>query len=1273
MKNFEIPLDYRADEVEVYLAYPNGKLISKLKHIYNRKLTLKQHDSNEFSFDMPYQIERKHELESNPHIYIIKHHFLLKVKYGEVEEWFIIINENPRGLNNVKSFTAYSLQYEMSNNNIRTWAGVLIDGKYRKTSLNGRQVIEELLTPTLWKIGHMDARYETEAREFDFTSTTVLEALYEVAETFDMLFVFDTLKREINIYDPKQYGVNKGLLITKNKYMKDIGVDSKADEMVTRLKLFGKDGLTINRISPSGVNYIEDFSYFTHPFERDENRNVIQHSAFGMSDELCHAILDFKEFVSSKEGVFKSKTEESKELSKQNDTLTNQLITLMTEMGILEDKLTVAQSQKEDTTQIKADIDKKQIEIDNKTAELNTLETQRETLKNEITELRNSMQRGNFFSKELERELVFYTFEKEYENEHITDEQTLLDAGIEAFIDMRKPKETISISLVNFMRSVESYKDWGKLSLGCKFYLHYPTFEISSEVQVTEMSLDFDTNGISITISNTRNLKTDEDVIVEKIKKGASASTQLDLNKDKWDLASDKSNSVAELLEGKWDATKNEIVAGVNENVVIDRRGITITDPTDPMRLIRIMHGVVGMSSDGGATFKLAINPDGVFAENLVGRIIAGQNLYIENETGKFRFDKDGVTIEGASLKILGADDANLVDKWNQGVTEGENYNGVILSTEEGLVVIRDDAKVKTTLNATEGIKIEQYINGQWEKKLFADTDGNLTVEDLIANRVRIKNGDITLIDGVTKTLNLDAFTTVFGKLTADNINVDTITIRNANITGTLTHDKLNLNENLKGVEVKNDAGETTYKVDSNGQVAVNASITVGGNNNNGRIVVLNANNEIIGDLDANKGGFEKLYVADLQSPTVTQYSANDLNFYVSDRILPSYGSVENPAVAPDDTNAGTGWRVPLSTIGEAVRRIPRHYDGTANIYIESASSLSENLEIRGYVGAGRIEIKSSTTTRKPVWVGSIKAFNISLKLEFEYLDLYANNAIGAGQGIAEFTSCTHATLFNCNLQGTSTTEYGVVSKYNSAVEVEKCDFQSVDRGLVSFRMAKMLNVNNTGKPRISGAYADAGEVYLQGTMPHGQNFDYDEINGGRVLGTKETVDGTGTTVTPPAAVREITTTWTANAGDGWRPQFSGSWIGQPTQGGYGSYGVYKGYWFFGSGLGNTLAGKTIKRIRFYCGRSSYAGDGTGVGIYFRPHGYTSKPSGTPIYWGSNWYRVPFNRGEAKWITLPSSFHTDFQNGAKGIGIWIDSFSNYAKMETPAKIEVTYV
>ena len=52
----------------------------------------------------------------------------------------------------------------------------------------------------------------------------------------------------------------------------------------------------------------------------------------------------------------------------------------------------------------------------------------------------------------------------------------------------------------------------------------------------------------------------------------------------------------------------------------------------------------------------------------------------------------------------------------------------------------RGDGKVKTTLNATAGIKIQQLVGGVWTDKLYADVDGKLYAIDMTAQNLTITN-----------------------------------------------------------------------------------------------------------------------------------------------------------------------------------------------------------------------------------------------------------------------------------------------------------------------------------------------------------------------------------------------------------------------------------------------------------------------------------------------------------------------------------------------------
>lgn len=62
-------------------------------------------------------------------------------------------------------------------------------------------------------------------------------------------------------------------------------------------------------------------------------------------------------------------------------------------------------------------------------------------------------------------------------------------------------------------------------------------------------------------------------------------------------------------------------------------------------------------------------------------------------------------------------------------ITKGDN--GLSLDTTDGLVTTRSDGKVRTIQNAIDGIKIQTYDGLNWIDKLFADTNGNLKVQNV--------------------------------------------------------------------------------------------------------------------------------------------------------------------------------------------------------------------------------------------------------------------------------------------------------------------------------------------------------------------------------------------------------------------------------------------------------------------------------------------------------------------------------------------------------------
>lgn len=105
------------------------------------------------------------------------------------------------------------------------------------------------------------------------------------------------------------------------------------------------------------------------------------------------------------------------------------------------------------------------------------------------------------------------------------------------------------------------------------------------------------------------------------------------------------------------------------------------------------------------------------------------------------RLDYRGLYIKNGAIQIdggLAADQINSTStsKWDKAETsvqQGTTYNGIRIDTVNGLVVTKSDNRAKTTLNATEGIKIETSTNGTtWTKAFYAGTDGKLYATGLV-------------------------------------------------------------------------------------------------------------------------------------------------------------------------------------------------------------------------------------------------------------------------------------------------------------------------------------------------------------------------------------------------------------------------------------------------------------------------------------------------------------------------------------------------------------
>ncbi|KON87331.1 hypothetical protein AF332_11170 [Sporosarcina globispora] len=1289
----------KPNEIKLYLAKPNMNrdIIASLKEAKIPSFNLKFSHISEINFEIPYDIQVKDEIIKNPNIDKIRPRFLIKAVEGDYEEWFVIRQiEDSMDDSDFKKVTIFSLGYELNDKTVR---------EFKRESENLEDIGNALLSNSIWSIGHVDEYFLTKFRTFEHTGTD-LNGIYELAKTFGALIEWDTVNRRINFWEEENIGEDKGLRISYGKYLKSLNKTEDADEMVTQLEVYGSEGLSLHTVNPTGSGYIEDFSYFLDDFDRDENRNVISHSAY-MEDDLCHAIIDYNNKIEASRDTFsnlltdlKSKQEMLTTIQNEYDTLEAELIRIQdivvsqqalgtytrqkysrkantipetfpcnivpnksyVLMGIISSKtdltfkfndvvkdLNVGEWQvvekftggeeykivvsgkgavdwdfigfqitpeEMETADNEADLIKKynevikQGEVDAKKAEVDTAQAEVDAVMNSIRELQTSLSLETNFTPEQIIERNQFEITKEVTDDNIVDAEDLYEFGIKQFKKLRKPKTVLNMNIVNFLNVVECHKDWKKLKTGDIITVHYEKFGIDAKLRLLEVNRNGeDDTDIDIVISDILDINNADDIVKDILSNAMSTSTTLQMNKHKYDTITDTGNSVEELINNIWDAAARELKAGLNNSVEINRRGITITSPDDPLLVLRANNGILAVSDDGGLTFKHAITGSGIVGEQIIGKILIGQLLTLENDSGKFLFNNEGVTIENASFRLVSNSDSTDID------------NGIRISPEEGFTATSSDDLVKTILNATEGIKIQvkDIASSEWTDVFYVDSNGKLTANDLVAKRLKIITGDenpITLIDAETKTIDFSAFTTILGTLAFD--------------------------------------------------VMKGGQITLGGEGNgNGNLKILNEFGEISVDLDAERRGFDQLYVAKLESPSIVTYSAENLVFYVSDRILTEYTG----SVAPDDENHGTSWYAPLASITEALRRIPASYDGNCQIWIAADSVLYEDIALRGYTGKGSITIDGQRQNSTKI-VGNLSAGGNLINIRFRNFTI---NGRPSSYSVVSSFQNNYAVFEYINLYGNNS-ERGFDILQSGFGQIINCDVRNVTLGICARYGSTAWIEDTTGQASQYGVYAQGGFAVGTGKAPLGSSANSSASHGGQIHATY-----TYPTITPPSPPSPVETTkrFGSTTGNAWRDNFGGSWLNGNTvvQGYYGGYGVYRGLWIFGSSPSSTVTGKTIKSIRIKVTRLNNGGSSGAVNCYFRPHNYTSLPAGQPSYPSIQAYPASFRWGESKWVTLPSSFYAGFQNGTyKGIGIYVDSTSssNYAKFSISATLEITY-
>ncbi|WP_239740258.1 hypothetical protein [Mammaliicoccus sp. P-M59] len=813
---------------KLWLLKPDFTRIERITGASKLQGTFKYNNLNQLSFQIsPTMFDGfKHEQVKNTVFDKIRNKYIIEFKYNNYSDYMVI--------DDLKEVSSESESIQVT---VDSLANELSHKSMNEIEMLGStisQMSEELTKnyAPLWSLKYVDPKVKDVKRELTLNQGTVMSALEQINTLFDTVIIFDNKNRQYSFYHKDSVGTNRGLRIRENSYLKSFEDSMVSKDIITRLIPMGSEGLTIHSANPAGSDYIEDFSFFIKPFKRDANRNVIQHSDY-MSDELCHALLDYDEFYESKKETIEEYTKRYSEILTQHAEEDFKLRSLNAIVQRQEDRIELLKPKSEyidlglkasdfsvtvakssyyilmlknegsltnvkfdgktyqlnagEWTYIKIDtadfqdatqVDKKlkyKIELLNvntrvhavitrsslddyeetdvkkieekynylkynalreeQLATVAVIERRMKQYENEKDDLIASMNPKLFLSDELYKEREQYIYSAIWQEDNHTDAKELYDDAVKQLKKQNNVTRAITVGIVNFIQSLEHKHDWDKLNVGDEIVFSNKFFDKKLKAYITEMQIGFDENSVQLTLSDVFDFKDLDTRISELIAETSSTSTQVNMHKEQIKESQGKITKMTELIEGEWDANKQRVLAG-NETVDIGSHGIKVVSNENPNEFVIMVGGVIAMTKDGGETFKTGVTPDGVNAEMLIGKMIIGEDLWLENESGTMRFNKDGLHIDSSMFHLTTNDGddyfENLKNKIQDDIKQQEtrikeSYQRDIQNA------IQESVDVENIINTATTVLQDTFADGiitDVEKKLINDTISSLEKEN---------------------------------------------------------------------------------------------------------------------------------------------------------------------------------------------------------------------------------------------------------------------------------------------------------------------------------------------------------------------------------------------------------------------------------------------------------------------------------------------------------------------------------------------------------------
>ncbi len=699
----------------VFLANPQKTHIGILFGVKSLKLIRKCFDINEASFTV-YKKENGVENTLYDEIEVGR---LIEIQFIG---WFQIQNvkTNNDGLVPYKEISCLSLENELIGK--RTYD---INGVYALYDITDtdKSLLHTISKECGWSIGHVDNELIGKWRTFSIDSEQIYNLLTTtISKSFDCVFQFNTFDKTINAYKESNFGNLTDIFISYKNLLMNHVIESDFDNIVTKLRVTGADGVDIREVNPSNTDYLINVDYYKK----------------WMSAGLKSA---YEAYQIAYNSIILTHTE----LINQYKTKQLELNILKSDLNLLEGNKNAKQEVIDSYLNIYGTVPPPSVPeyplysaalneynsyvslIFHKKNEITNKESDINSIKNSINSLSASIDISNYFTNEQIKE--FNLFLKEttvYQDSTFVITDTMTDAeatnirlelfqnGISELERVSKPQIEFSITSKNLFtlsdtNSKISLQNW-KENLDVGNYITVP-YEDDSYITVRLLEISFDFDNLeesTLTLSNKDRFDR-EGSLSEMLAKANRSSNTVSLKEFGYDQASRLTSPIRDFMNGALDATNNAMQSNDNQELLISKYGLWLRKWLDNQNKYsdeqaKWVNNILLFSDDGFKSAKTGIgkfiNPKGesfygFMGEVIFGDLVASSALTIKNENNTFLVDKNGAYLENAefiiyrggnTIKLNPIDGFTILNQGNRTIWLGSNgdanFSGRISSSE---------------------------------------------------------------------------------------------------------------------------------------------------------------------------------------------------------------------------------------------------------------------------------------------------------------------------------------------------------------------------------------------------------------------------------------------------------------------------------------------------------------------------------------------------------------------------------------------------------------